>query len=107
MRFVYNLKPSNQETAFQVLKTKPAFLHSDLTTHNLRLRSHLREEDFPFRHAYRHGQTPRLGSLAPGGKPGSVGDAGHPGAAGCVQVPLWCPSSPIPVPCCPRPGATV
>ena len=73
MRFVYNLKPSNQETAFQVLKTKPAFLHSDLTTHNLRLRSHLREEGFPFRHAYRHGQTPRLGSLAPGGKPGSVG----------------------------------
>lgn len=96
MCFVYNLKPSNQETTFQVLKTKPAFLHSDLTTHNLRLRNHLWEEGFSLRHAYRRGQTPGLGSLAPSGKPGSVGGAGHPAAAECVQVPLWCPSSPMP-----------
>ena len=76
MCFVYKLKPSNQETTVQILKTKPAFLPSNLTTHSLR------EEDFSLGHACRCGQTPGLGSLAPGGRPRSVGGVGRPAAAG-------------------------
>ena len=124
--FAYNLKPSNRETTFQVLKTNPAFLPSDHTTHTLSPRNHLREEGFSLRHACQCGQTPGLGSLALDGRPGSVGGAGHPAAAGgswlCSGYPHGAgapgksrPSQslrgvravPSPVPCCPWPGATV